>query len=79
MYIDITLHVHIRLVKAFFLIFKRAVQAGETILITHNGIPLAELRPVAPRTFVPRAVIANSLKRAPRIEAGRFRLTSMPS
>lgn len=51
----------------------RAVQAGQTIIITRNGTPVAELRPIAPRNFVPRAVIAATAGRAPRIDAERFR------
>jgi prevent-host-death family protein len=51
----------------------RDVQAGQTIIVTRNGVPVAELRPVQPRRFVPRAVIAEAAARAPRIDAGRFR------
>jgi len=51
----------------------REVQAGQTIIVTRNGVPVAELRPVPPRRFVPRAVIAEAAKRAPRIGAGRLR------
>jgi prevent-host-death family protein len=49
------------------------VQAGQTIIITRNGVPVAELRPIPPRRFVPRAVIADAAKRAPRVDAGRLR------
>lgn len=51
----------------------REVQAGETITVSRNGVPVAELRPVPPRRFVPRAVIEEAAKRAPRIDARRFR------
>ena len=51
----------------------RDVQAGQTIIVTRNGVPVAELRPIAPRRFVPRAVIADAAGRAPRIDARRFR------
>ena len=51
----------------------REVQAGHTIIVCRNGVPVAELRPVPPRRFVPRAVIADAAKRAPRIDAGGFR------
>jgi prevent-host-death family protein len=51
----------------------REVQAGRTLLVTRNGVPVAELRPVAPRRFVPRAVIIQSAMRAPRIDGRRFR------
>jgi len=51
----------------------RAVQAGQTLIVTRNGVPVAELRPIRPRRLVPRAVIAEAAARAPRIDADRFR------
>jgi prevent-host-death family protein len=51
----------------------REVQAGQTIIVTRNGMPVAELRPVPPRRFVPRAVLADAAQRAPRVDAGRLR------
>lgn len=51
----------------------RQVQAGETLIVTRNGTPVAELRPLPPRRFVPRAVIAEAGRRAPRVDAARFR------
>jgi len=51
----------------------REVQAGQTIVVTRNGVPVAELRPIPPRRFVPRAVIADAARRSPRVDAGRLR------
>jgi len=51
----------------------RDVQAGQTIVVTRNGVPVAELRPVAPRRLVPRAMIAQAAQNAPAIDARRFR------
>jgi prevent-host-death family protein len=51
----------------------REVQAGQVVTITRNGVPVAELRPLPPRRFVPRAAIAEAAAGAPRIDAGRFR------
>ena len=51
----------------------REVQSGQTIIVTRNGMPVAELRPISPRRFVPRAAIADAAARAPRIDAARFR------
>lgn len=51
----------------------REVQAGETIIVSRNGVPVAELRSVQARRFVPRAVIREAAGRAPRIDARRFR------
>ncbi len=51
----------------------REVQAGETLIVTRNGVPVAELRPVPPRQLVPRAAITDAARRAPRVDAGRLR------
>jgi prevent-host-death family protein len=51
----------------------REVQAGHVIIISRNGVPVAELRPVPPRRFVLRAVIADAARRAPRVDASRLR------
>jgi prevent-host-death family protein len=51
----------------------REVQAGQTMIVTRNGVPVAELRPIHRRRFVPRAVIADSARRAPRVDARRLR------
>ena len=51
----------------------REVQAGQTLVITRNGVPVAELRPVPPRRFVPRAAITATAQRAPRVDLERFR------
>lgn len=51
----------------------REVQAGETLIITRNGTPVAELRPIRARRFVPRASIAAAAASAPRIDREQFR------
>ncbi len=51
----------------------RAVEAGESIAVTRNGVPTAELRPLRRRTFVPRADIIRAAVTAPRIDGARFR------
>jgi prevent-host-death family protein len=51
----------------------REVQAGHTLVVTRNGIPIAEIRPLPPRRFVPRAVIADAATRAPRVDYERLR------
>lgn len=51
----------------------REVQAGHTVIVTRNGVPVAELRPIAPRRFAPRAAIADAAQRAPRVDATRLR------
>jgi len=49
------------------------VETGRTIVVTRNGTPVAELRPIRPRRFVPRATIAEAAAHASRVDAGRFR------
>jgi len=51
----------------------RDVQSGQSLIVTRNGTPVAELRPVSPRRFLPRSAIAEAAATAPRIDAGRFR------
>ena len=51
----------------------RDVQTGQRMIVTRNGTPVAELKPVAARRFVPRAVIAHAARTAPHIDAARFR------
>ena len=51
----------------------RDVQGGQTITVTRNGTPIAELRPIPARRFVPRAAIADAARRAPRVDLARLR------
>lgn len=51
----------------------REVRAGQVITVTRNGEPVAELRPIQPRRFATREVIAEAAKRAGRIDSRRFR------
>jgi prevent-host-death family protein len=51
----------------------REVQSGQTITVTRNGTPVAELRPVRARTFVPRSMIADAARRAPPVDLARLR------
>ena len=51
----------------------REVQAGHVLIVARNGVPIAELRPLPPKSFVPRAVIADAARRAPRVDLGQFR------
>jgi prevent-host-death family protein len=52
-----------------------AVAAGETFVVTRNGEPVAELRPIraARRTFVTRDEVASLAGAAVRIDHRRFR------
>jgi prevent-host-death family protein len=52
-----------------------AVEAGASFVVTRNGAPVAELRPLprGRRRFVPRAEIAAVAAAGPRIDAAAFR------
>ena len=52
-----------------------AVVAGETFVVTRNGEPVAELRPIQPgrRTFVPREEVVALAEGGVRIDRHRFR------
>ncbi len=51
----------------------REVEAGRTIIVSRNGTPVGELRPIGRRRFVPRATIADAAGSAARIDAAQFR------
>ena len=51
----------------------RAVQAGDRFIVTRNGTPVAELRPLGKQRFVPRQDILRYARQAPRIDAVAFR------
>lgn len=51
----------------------RALDRGETFVVTRNGIPVGELRPVARRRFVPAADVVAAFASTPRIDRARFR------
>src|SRR5262249_8178562 len=52
-----------------------AVARGESFVVTRNGAPVAEIRPVAQarRTFVPRAAVAAALRGGPHLDSASFR------
>lgn len=52
-----------------------AVAAGESFVVTRNGVPVAELRPIRParRTFVPKADLLSLAATGTRIDGRRFR------
>jgi prevent-host-death family protein len=51
----------------------REVEAGRTVIVSRNGTPVGELRPIRRGRFVPRAAIADAAARAARVDARRFR------
>lgn len=51
----------------------RALDRGEDFVVTRNGVPVGELRPIGRRQFVPRGVIADVFTGAPPIDFEEFR------
>jgi prevent-host-death family protein len=51
----------------------RALDAGESFVVTRNGRPVAELTPFRRRRFVPAELVLAAFAGAPRIDAKRFR------
>ncbi len=48
-----------------------ALDRGEDFLVTRDGVPIGELRPLR-RTFVPRDLLLEPFRTAPPIDAGRL-------
>ncbi len=51
----------------------RALDKGESFLVTRNGVPVGELFPVRPRVFVAAEAVAAAYRRAPRSPYRRLR------
>jgi prevent-host-death family protein len=51
----------------------RALDRGEDFIVTRNGRPVAELRPIRPRQFVPTATLKAAMAGAPKIDWKEFR------
>lgn len=51
----------------------RALDRGETFVVTRNGVPVGELTPLRKRQFVPVERVLAQFAGAPRIDAARFR------
>ncbi|MCA1841202.1 MAG: type II toxin-antitoxin system Phd/YefM family antitoxin [Actinomycetota bacterium] len=51
----------------------RALDKGESFIVTRNGVPVGELGPLKRRTFVSAESAVAAFEGAPRIEAERFR------
>ena len=50
----------------------RALDEGEAFLITRNGVPVGELRPIRKRRFVPAEELIASAAGLPSIDVERF-------
>lgn len=51
----------------------RALDAGESFLVTRNGVPVGDLTPTQPRRFVGAETLVAAFRGAPPIDAARFR------
>jgi prevent-host-death family protein len=50
----------------------KAVDAGETFIVTRNGVPAAELRPIGRHRFVSTSTLLDAAASLARLDAGRF-------
>lgn len=51
----------------------RALEAGESFLLTHDGVPVGEIVPIERHTFVPAEDVARLFSGLRPINYGRFR------
>ena len=51
----------------------RALDKGKAFVVTRNGVPVGELVPLRPRTFVSTDNAQAASARAPRVDGTRFR------
>jgi antitoxin (DNA-binding transcriptional repressor) of toxin-antitoxin stability system len=51
----------------------RALDRGETFIVTRNGVPVGELRPIRRRRFVGADAAISAFTNAPAIDGLRFR------
>jgi prevent-host-death family protein len=56
----------------------RALDKGESFIVTRNGVPVGELVPFRPRRFVPAAAAVAAFAGAPASRPGDFGRTLMP-
>jgi antitoxin (DNA-binding transcriptional repressor) of toxin-antitoxin stability system len=51
----------------------RALDRGESFVVTRNGVPVGDLTPTRPRRVVERDAFVAALAGAPPVDAARFR------
>lgn len=51
----------------------RALERGDSFVITRNGVPVGRLTPIGRRTFVPTAELQESAKHLGHIDYKKFR------
>jgi antitoxin (DNA-binding transcriptional repressor) of toxin-antitoxin stability system len=50
----------------------RAIDAGESFIVTRNGVPVAEMTPARRPHFTSKADVLKAFKNAPSVDAKRF-------
>ncbi len=53
-----------------------AVEKGETVIVTRNGYPIAELRPLRRHTFASSAELLRAFRDLPRMDLAAMRAES---
>ena len=51
----------------------RALDRGESFVVTRNGVPVGELMPIRRRRFVPAEEAVAAFQGAPPLDSARFR------
>jgi antitoxin (DNA-binding transcriptional repressor) of toxin-antitoxin stability system len=51
----------------------RELDRGESFVVTRNGTPVGELRPIQRRRFVPKTAVLDAFAGVGRLDPGRFR------
>jgi len=51
----------------------RALDQGQSFIVTRNAVPVAQLSPIKAREFVSRELVATILEQAPQVKAEPFR------
>jgi prevent-host-death family protein len=51
----------------------RAIDAGESFVVTRNGVPVAELSPIRRSSFVPKETVLTAFANLEPIDFARFR------
>jgi prevent-host-death family protein len=51
----------------------RALDAGESFLVTRNGVPVAQLTPVQRSMFTPKQRVIEISRNGPRVDYKQFR------
>lgn len=51
----------------------RALETGDSFIVTRSGVPVGRLTPIGRRTFVPISELRESAAHLPPIDAARFR------